>query len=99
MSDAPSASRRQLYVTAAALLGLLAVTFGAHYLPLPSGVGLAVALTVSTAKMVLIVLVFMHVKGGSRLLRVFVGAGLVWLVLLFTLTLADYLTRGWLPAP
>jgi hypothetical protein len=34
---------------------------------------------------------------ASRLTRVFVVTGFLWLGILFELTLTDYLTRSWLP--
>jgi hypothetical protein len=36
----------------------------------------------------------MHVKYGSRLTWVFAAAGFVWLSILLSLTLTDYLTRN-----
>jgi hypothetical protein len=30
---------------------------------------------------------------------VFAAAGFIWLIILLTFTLSDFLTRGWLPMP
>ena len=57
------------------------------------------AITIASTKGLLVVLYFMHVRFSSRLTWVFVGAGVFWLLILFVLTLADYLSRGWLPLP
>jgi cytochrome c oxidase subunit 4 len=38
----------------------------------------------------------MHVRYGSRLTWVFVGAGFFWLAIMVALTMGDYMTRGWL---
>lgn len=54
---------------------------------------LYIALTIATFKATIIVLYFMHVKYSPRLIWVFAIAGLFWLVILFTLTFGDYLTR------
>jgi len=54
---------------------------------------LYVALAIATTKAVIIVMYFMHVKYGSRLIWIFAIAGLFWLVILFSLTFGDYLTR------
>jgi cytochrome c oxidase subunit 4 len=43
----------------------------------------------------IVVLYFMHVKYSTRLIKLTVIAGLYWMVILFGLTLSDYLTRGW----
>ena len=58
---------------------------------------LVVALGVAITKATLVVLYFMHVKYASRLTKIFVCAAFLWLAILFALTFADYVTRGWLP--
>ena len=57
-----------------------------------------VALTIAVVKGLLVVLYFMHVRYSSRLTMVFVAAGFVWLIIMVSLTLSDYLTRPWSPA-
>ena len=54
-----------------------------------------VALTIAGIKATLVILFFMHVKYGHRLIWVFIGASLFWLALLITLTTSDYISRGW----
>ena len=39
----------------------------------------------------------MHLRDSSSLTWMLVGAGVFWLLLLITITLSDYLTRGWYP--
>ena len=56
-----------------------------------------VMLAVAVAKALLVVLFFMHVRWSTRLTWVVAGAGFFWLLILFTLTMADYLSRGWVP--
>lgn len=56
-----------------------------------------VALTIAVIKALLVILYFMHVKQSPSLTKVYVGAGFFWLLILLTLTLSDYLSRGWLP--
>ena len=56
-----------------------------------------VALTIAVVKATLVVLYFMHVRYSSKLTWVFVGAGIIWLIILFAFTLSDYMTRGWVP--
>lgn len=53
------------------------------------------ALTIAGIKATLLILFFMHVKYGHRLIWVFIGASLFWLALLITLTTSDYISRGW----
>ena len=54
-----------------------------------------VMLTVACTKALLVVLFFMHVRWSSRLTWVVAGSGFVWLLIMFGLTMADYLSRGW----
>ena len=55
-----------------------------------------IALIIATTKAVLVILFFMHVKYSTRLTWVVVIGSFLWLGVLFVLTFADYLTRGWL---
>jgi cytochrome c oxidase subunit 4 len=55
-----------------------------------------VALLIATIKASLVVLFFMHVKGASeRLTATVVASGFFFLLILISLSLADYLTRSW----
>jgi len=54
-----------------------------------------VALAIATFKALLVVLFFMHVKYSSeKLTKVVILSALFWLVILLTLSLADYGTRS-----
>ena len=53
-----------------------------------------VALGIAITKATLVILFFMHAKYSSRLTKLFVGMSFVFLLILFTLTLTDYLSRG-----
>jgi len=55
-----------------------------------------IALIIATIKAVLVILFFMHVIHSTRLTWVVVIGSFLWLGVLFVLTFADYLTRGWL---
>jgi cytochrome c oxidase subunit 4 len=55
-----------------------------------------VMLAVACTKALLVVLYFMHVRWSSRLTWVFAGSGFVWLLIMFGLTLGDYMSRGWI---
>src|SRR3954466_2845200 len=82
--------------TSAALMALLALTWTIGYLNLGS-FNLVVALAISISKALLVALFFMHIKGSSRLLHLAATAGVIWLLILFSLTLSDYFSRGWVP--
>ncbi len=55
-----------------------------------------IALAIAVFKALLVVLYFMHVRYSTRLTRLVVGSGLLWLAIMIALTMGDYLTRGWL---
>ncbi len=86
------------YYVFAALIFLTLVTTGVAYVDL-GPFSVAVALAIAVAKMLLVALFFMHVRYSSVLTKIVVGGGLVWLGILVTLSMADYVTRGWLPVP
>jgi len=52
-------------------------------------------LGIALTKALLVVLFFMHVRWSTRLTWVVAASGFVWLLILFGLTMQDYLTRGW----
>ena len=58
-----------------------------------------VALVIAVSKMLLVALFFMHVRHSTRLTRLVVLGGLLWLAILLMLTLNDYVSRGWLGVP
>ena len=57
-----------------------------------------VAMAIAVTKATFVVLYFMHVRYSTRLVWVIVAAALFWMAILFAFTLADYLTRGWIPS-
>ncbi len=90
-----SPQRRTLFVVYISLIVLLVLTAIGAKMPLSARVHDLLAYGISIAKTVLIALVFMEIHYSKGVVRVFAGAGLVWLFLLFLLTFTDYLTRGW----
>lgn len=54
-----------------------------------------VMIAIAGTKALLVVLFFMHVRWGTRLTWVVAGSGFFWLLILFGITMTDYLSRGW----
>jgi cytochrome c oxidase subunit IV len=54
-----------------------------------------VALAVAFTKASLVILYFMHVKYNNSLTKLTAACGFLWLIFMFVITFADYLTRGW----
>lgn len=87
----------RIYLTIfAALLFGTALTVVAAFVDFPWQFNTIVALTIAVTKATLVVLYFMHVRYSSRLIWVIVASALFWMAILFSLTLSDYFTRGWL---
>jgi cytochrome c oxidase subunit 4 len=81
-----------------ALLILTALTTGVAYIDL-GPFSVVVALTIAVCKMLLVALFFMHVRHSTKLTRLVVLGGLLWLGILLLLTLGDVLSRGWVGVP
>lgn len=75
-----------------ALLALLGMTFGAAHLPLGS-FNVWVGLAIAAIKVSLLVVIFMGLGSSAPLIRLAAAAGLFWLIIFFTLTLSDVLSR------
>ena len=54
-----------------------------------------VAVAIAGCQALLVILFFMHVRYGNRVLWLFAGAGFFWLLILLVLAMSDYLSRGW----
>ncbi len=54
-----------------------------------------VALSIAILKGTLVVLFFMHLRYGSRLIWIVAGASIFWLGILLVLLMSDYVARGW----
>ena len=89
---------RSMYFTIfGSLMILTGITVGVAFINL-GHFNFPVAISIAILKATLVVLFFMHVKDSSRLTKLIVGTGFFFLLVLFTLTLTDYLSRGWLTA-
>ncbi len=82
--------------TCVALMLLLALTWSIGYVDLGM-FNVIIALAIAIFKALLVALFFMHIKGSSRLLRLAATVGVIWLLIMLSLTLSDYFTRGWVP--
>ena len=80
------------------LLVLLGFTVGSAFVNLGTA-NTAINLLVSVIMMLLLMTLFMHESKAARLTQLASAAGLLWVVLMIGLSLADYLTRVHIPAP
>jgi cytochrome c oxidase subunit 4 len=63
------------------------------------GFSVVVALGIASVKMVLVALFFMHIRHSTKLTKLVVLGGLLWLAILLLLTMTDFATRGILGIP
>ena len=81
-----------------ALLVLTFVTTEVAYIDL--GIfSVVVALGIASVKMLMVALIFMHLRHSTRLTKITLAGSLVWLGILLAFTLQDILTRGWIGFP
>jgi cytochrome c oxidase subunit 4 len=91
MADAVSEKRSYFFVFGA-LIALTLLTTGVAFLDLgPFNAGVAVAIAI--VKALLVMIFFMHLNHSGTIIRMFAGAAFLWLLHLFVFTLADYLSR------
>ena len=57
---------------------------------------IVVMLAIALAKAGLVILFFMGVRWSSRLTWVVAGSGFFFLLIMFSITMSDYLSRGWM---
>ncbi len=94
----PVASIRTYTLTWLALLLLALATTLIGFLDLgPFSMGIAIL--IATTKAALVVAFFMHGKYEHKVVRVIIGAGVVWFLIMVSNTVGDYVSRGWLPVP
>jgi cytochrome c oxidase subunit 4 len=88
------APKSMYYSVFGALIVGTALTVGAAEVDL-GALNNVVMLAIACTKALLVILFFMHVRWSSRLTWVVAASGFVWLLILFGITMTDYLTRGW----
>lgn len=88
-----SPTTKSYWIVWIALMALLVLTWGVAEFDLGI-LNPVAAVVIAFIKMSLVILFFMHVKYNSQLTRIFAAAGFVWFLIMVTLTMSDYLSRG-----
>src|SRR6187402_313796 len=86
------------YAIFGALMVLTAVTVAVAFVNL-GAFNFPVAMAIAVTKGTLVVLFFMHVKYSSQLTKLFVGMAFFFMIIMFGLTLTDYMSRGFRTYP
>ncbi len=87
--------KKTYYIIFFALMAGTALTVAAAFVNLHN-FNIVVALLIAGAKAFLVVMFFMHVKYSTKLTKLWVAVGFIWLFILLAVTMTDYLTRAWL---
>ncbi len=82
----------------AVLIALTVLTTAVAFVDL-GPFSVVVALAIAVCKMLLVALFFMHMRHSTRLTRLVVLGGLLWLIILILLSLTDFATRTWVGVP
>ena len=87
---------RTYLIVFSVLIALTGLTVWAAYMDFGAW-DVTVALGIASFKAILVVLYFMHVKENEPLIGLFIVGGVFWLAVMLVFTVADYVTREWLP--
>jgi cytochrome c oxidase subunit 4 len=82
------------YTIFGSLMILTGITIAVAFINL-GRLNFPVAISIAVIKATLVILFFMHVKYSSRLTKLIIGTGFFFLLVLFVLTMTDYISRGW----
>ena len=88
-------SAKSYLLVFAGLIALTLLTTAVAFVDL-GAFSVVVALAIACCKMLLVALFFMHLRHSTVLTRIVVVGGLFWLALLISLTMSDFVSRGWL---
>ncbi len=58
-----------------------------------------IAVGIATIMASLVAGFLMHALFEAKIIRIILAGGVIWFLILVSLTLTDYITRGWLPFP
>ena len=92
-----SVSVRTFLMTGTLLIVLTIISISVSFIPLESQWHVTIGLSIGAFKAAMVVLFFMQVVVSPRLTWVVIVASIVWLFILISLTLVDYLSRSLLP--
>jgi cytochrome c oxidase subunit IV len=86
------------YITVLVILMLLTIlTIGLSFLPSSELLRIVAGQSIAAVKASLVVLFFMHALRSPAQTRAVIAVTMFWFLLLLTLTLSDYFTRGMIP--
>lgn len=97
VTKAPKLPLRTYVFTWLALLGLTLLTAMIGFADLGQ-YNIAVSVAIAVMQVLLIAGFFMHALFEKTLVRVIIAGAIIWFLIFETITLGDYVTRGWVPS-
>ena len=91
----PVVAKRTYFFTFFGLIGLTLLTTLLGFIDMGATLNTVVALLIAAVKASLIAAFFMHALYETKLVRVVMAGGVIWFVILITITLSDYISRNW----
>ena len=85
---------RIYFAVFASLMILTAVTVAVAYYDL-GPLNTILALSIAVTKAALVILYFMHVRYSPSLTKLVVAGSFLWLFIMLSITMSDYLSRSW----
>jgi len=85
---------RIYFAVFASLMVLTGVTVAVAYFDL-GPLNTIVALSIAVTKAALVILYFMHVRYGPSLTKLVVAGSFLWLFIMLSITMSDYVSRSW----
>src|SRR4029077_108316 len=85
---------RIYFIIFASLMILTAITVAVAYYDL-GPLNTIVALSIAVTKATLVILYFMHVRYSPSLTKLVVAGSFLWLFIMLSITMSDYVSRGW----
>jgi cytochrome c oxidase subunit IV len=81
-----------------ALIGCTVITTAVAFVDL-GAFSVVVALAIAVCKMLLVVLFFMHVRHSTKLTKLVLVGGILWLFIMLGMTSTDFASRTWMGVP
>lgn len=92
----PNFSIKQYVLAYVALLVLMLINIGIAFINL-GWASMFIAVAIAVMQVAVLVFVLMQAYLEKPVIHVVMGGAVLWFLILVTLTLADYITRNWLP--
>ncbi len=97
ITKSPKLQLKTYVFTWLGLLGLLLLTALLGFIDLGQ-YNIVISVAIAAIQVALIGGFFMHALYETTLVRIVIAAAIIWFLIFETLTLADYMTRGWIPS-